>query len=71
MMTSAIMHNHISLALNDEDSNNQQYSKATKIHRMVFLMRLGVRSLECTATITLGQFPVILGTNEGGMRTSV
>jgi hypothetical protein len=37
MMTSTIMHNHISLALNNEDSNNQQYPIATKIHRIVLL----------------------------------
>jgi hypothetical protein len=49
MMTSTIMHNHISLVLNNEDSNKQQYSIATKIRRIVLLTWLGRRLLDCTA----------------------
>jgi hypothetical protein len=65
-----IMHNHISLALNDEDSNNQQYSIATKIPGIAFSTRLGLRLLNCTAHKYPRTIIVISDTNEGGIRTS-
>jgi hypothetical protein len=48
----------------------QQYSIATKIHRIVLLNRLGRRLLNGTAHHYFRTIIVISDTKEGGMQTS-